>query len=198
MAKHERHPKDDLPIIPFADDAAWERWLEDNHAGSNGLWIKTAKKRTGIATVTHADALNTAICFGWIDGQRHPYDETYFLQRFTPRRPRSNWSQVNVKKAEELIAAQRMRPAGLAQIEAAKADGRWAAAYEPQSRATIPEDFQRALDSNPDAKAFFATLKGVNRYAFLYRIQNAKRPETRAKRIEQFVAMLAEHRTFHP
>ncbi|HEY2771385.1 MAG TPA: YdeI/OmpD-associated family protein, partial [Solirubrobacteraceae bacterium] len=179
MPEHERHPKDDLPIIAFEDDAAWEGWLEENHAGSRGVWIKTAKKKTGIPTVTHAEALDTAICFGWIDGQRHPYDDTYYLQRFTPRTRRSKWSQVNVKKAEALIGAQRMRPAGHAQIEAAKADGRWAAAYEPQSRATVPADFQAALDDNPDAKAFFATLTGVNRYSFLYRIQNAKRPETR-------------------
>jgi uncharacterized protein YdeI (YjbR/CyaY-like superfamily) len=198
MPEHERHPKDDLPIIAFEDDAAWEGWLEENHAGSRGVWIKTAKKKTGIPTVTHAEALDTAICFGWIDGQRHPYDDTYYLQRFTPRTRRSKWSQVNVKKAEALIGAQRMRPAGHAQIEAAKADGRWAAAYEPQSRATVPADFQAALDDNPDAKAFFATLTGVNRYSFLYRIQNAKRPETRQKRIETFIAMLNEGRTFHP
>ncbi len=198
MAKHERHPKDDLPIIQFRDDAAWERWLQDNHDASSGVWIKTAKKNAGITTVTHAAALNTAICFGWIDGQRHPYDETFFLQRFTPRKARSKWSQVNVKKAEELIAAERMRAAGQAQIDAAKADGRWEAAYEPQSRATVPDDFQRELDRNPAAKAFFDTLKGVNRYAFLYRIQDAKRPETRRKRIDTFVAMLNEHRTFYP
>jgi uncharacterized protein YdeI (YjbR/CyaY-like superfamily) len=197
MPEHERHTKDDLPIIPFEDDLAWERWLEEHHAASSGVWIKTAKKKTGIATVTHAEALETAICFGWIDGQRHPYDDTYYLQRFTPRTPRSKWSQVNVKKAEALQAAGRMRPAGLAQIEAAKADGRWAAAYAPQSRATVPDDFQQALDANPTAKAFFETLKGANRYAFLYRIQSVKRPETRQRKIEQFVAMLAEHRTFY-
>jgi uncharacterized protein YdeI (YjbR/CyaY-like superfamily) len=198
MPDHERHTKDDLPIVPFEDDAAWERWLEEHHADANGIWIKTAKKATGIATVTHAEALDTAICFGWIDGQRHPYDDTYYLQRFTPRKPRSKWSQVNVKKAEALIAAKRMRPAGQAQVDAAKQDGRWAAAYEPQSRATVPEDFQQALDRNPAAKAFFETLKGVNRYAFLYRIQSVKRPETRQRKIEQFVAMLAEGRTLHP
>jgi uncharacterized protein YdeI (YjbR/CyaY-like superfamily) len=198
MPEHERHRKDGLPIVAFADDDAWERWLEENHAASNGIWIKTAKKKTGVATVTHAEALDTAICFGWIDGQRHPYDDTYYLQRFTPRKPRSRWSQVNVKKAEALIAAKRMRPSGHAQIDAAKADGRWAAAYEPQRRATVPEDFQRALDRNPEAKAFFETLKGVNRYSFLYRIQSVKRPETRQRKIEQFVTMLAEGRTFHP
>jgi uncharacterized protein YdeI (YjbR/CyaY-like superfamily) len=198
MPEHERHNKDDLPIIAFPDDAEWERWLDENHASASGVWIKTAKKKTGIPTVVHAEALETAICFGWIDGQRHPYDETYYLQRFTPRKPRSRWSQVNVKKAQALIAAKRMRPAGHAQIEAAKADGRWDAAYEPQSRASVPEDFQRALDRNPTAKEFFETLTGVNRYAFLYRIQSVKRPETRQRKIEQFVAMLAEHRTLHP
>jgi uncharacterized protein YdeI (YjbR/CyaY-like superfamily) len=194
----ELHPKDSLPILQFPDDAAWEQWLEANHAASTGVWLKTAKKRAAVTTVTHADALSTAICFGWIDGQRHPCDETFFLQRFTPRRAGSKWSQINVEKAEQLIAAGRMHPAGKAQIEAAKADGRWDSAYEPQSRATVPEDFQRELDRNPTAKAFFETLKGVNRYAFLYRIRDAKRPETRAKRIATFIEMLAERRTFYP
>lgn len=198
MPESERHPKDELPILQLPDDAAWERWLEANHSESAGVWLKTARKKAPVTTVTHADALTTAICFGWIDGQRHPYDDTFFLQRFTPRRARSKWSQVNVDKAEQLIAERRMRPAGIAQIEAAKQDGRWDAAYAPQSRATVPEDFQRELDRNPQAKAFFETLKGVNRYAFLYRVQDAKRPETRAQRIEKFVAMLSEHRTFHP
>jgi uncharacterized protein YdeI (YjbR/CyaY-like superfamily) len=194
----ERHPKDDLPILQYPDDAAWELWLEANHDTSKGVWLKTAKRSARVTTVSHPEALTTAICFGWIDGQRHPYDETFFLQRFTPRTARSRWSQVNRTKAEQLIASKRMRPAGRAQVEAARQDGRWDRAYAPQSRAQVPEDFQRELDRNPTAKAFFETLKGTNRYSFLYRIQDAKRPETRKKRIEQFVAMLNEHRTFYP
>ncbi len=194
----ERHPKDDLPILQLPDQQTWEEWLETNHGSSAGVWLKTAKKSASQRTVTHPEALESAICFGWIDGQRVPHDESFFLQRFTPRKARSRWSQINRDKAEQLTAQRRMRPAGLAQIEAAKLDGRWQAAYAPQSRAAVPEDFQQALDRNPEAKAFFETLRGQNRYAFLYRIQDAKRPETRQKRIATFVAMLSERRTFYP
>ena len=190
-------PRDDLPILEFTDTAAWQRWLEEQHAASRGVWLKIAKKVTGIPTVTHAEALEEALCYGWIDGQRAPLDESFFLQRFTPRRPRSKWSQVNRQKAIALIEQGRMRPAGLAECEAAKADGRWDAAYAPQSSGEIPEDFQRALDENPAAKEFFATLRGVRRYSFIYRIADAKRPETRERRIREFVAMLAEGRTHH-
>jgi uncharacterized protein YdeI (YjbR/CyaY-like superfamily) len=190
-------PREDLPILEFADQQAWERWLDREHASSNGVWIKIAKKATGIPTVTHAQALEEALCYGWIDGQRNPYDDTHFLQRFTPRRPRSKWSQINVDKVTKLTEQGRMRPAGMAQVEAAKNDGRWEAAYQPQSSAAIPEDFQRALDENPAAKEFFATLRGARRYSFIYRITDAKRPETRARRIKEFVAMLAEGRTHH-
>jgi uncharacterized protein YdeI (YjbR/CyaY-like superfamily) len=197
-AEPGRHPKDGLPILKLAGQKAWEIWLEKQHDAEAGAWLMTAKKSASERTVTHPEALESAICFGWIDGQRVPHDESYFLQRFTPRKGRSKWSQINRDKAEQLIAAGRMRPAGLAQVEAAKLDGRWAAAYEPQSRATIPPDFQQALDDNPNAKAFFATLRGQNRYAFLYRLQDAKRPETRRKRIDSFVDMLNERRTFYP
>jgi uncharacterized protein YdeI (YjbR/CyaY-like superfamily) len=190
-------PRDDLPILQFADPAAWRRWLDGEHDSARGVWLKIAKKASGIPTVTHAEALEEALCFGWIDGQRAPHDELYFLQRFTPRGPRSKWSQVNRQKATELIEQGRMTPAGLAKVEEAKADGRWDAAYEPQRTATVPEDFQRALDENPAAKEFFATLTGARRYSFLYRIADAKRPETRARRIVEFVAMLAERRTHH-
>jgi uncharacterized protein YdeI (YjbR/CyaY-like superfamily) len=189
--------RDDLPILEFPDQAAWERWLAAEHERSRGVWLKMAKKASGIVTVTHPEALEEALCYGWIDGQRNPHDEVFFLQRFTPRRPRSKWSQINRDKALELIEQGRMKPAGLAQIEAAKQDGRWEAAYAPQSRLEIPEDFQRALDENPAAKEFFATLRGVRRYSFIYRIADAKRPETRARRIREFVAMLAEGRTHH-
>ncbi len=190
-------PRDSLPILQFADRTAWESWLQDHYASSSGVWLRIARKASGIPTVTHAEALEEALCYGWIDGQRAPHDETFFLQRFTPRRARSKWSQINRQKAIELIERGKMKAAGLAQIEAAKNDGRWEAAYPPQSSRAIPEDFQRALDENPAAKDFFATLRGVRRYSFIYRIEDAKRPETRARRIKEFVAMLAEGRTHH-
>jgi uncharacterized protein YdeI (YjbR/CyaY-like superfamily) len=190
-------PRDDLPILEFADRAAWKNWLESMHDTSSGVWIKIARKASGIPTVTHAEALEDALCYGWIDGQRAPHDDTHFLQRFTPRRPRSRWSEINRDKAILLIEQGRMTPAGLAQIQAAKADGRWDAAYAPQSSQAVPEDFQRALDENPAANEFFKTLKGVRRYAFLYRIGDAKRPETRARRIKEYVAILAEGRTLN-
>lgn len=188
---------DDLPILPFASAAAFEAWLEAEHAHAAGLWLKIAKKDAGIATVTYAEALDVALCFGWIDGQKRSFDETWFLQRFTPRRRGSRWSKINTDHVARLEAAGRMRPAGLAEVEAAKADGRWARAYESQSAATVPDDLQRALDANPEAAAFFATLKGANRYAVLYRVQDAKRPETRARRIDQYVEMLARGETLH-
>jgi len=190
-------PTADLPTLVFPSRDAWEGWLADQHALSRGLWLKIAKKGSGIPSVSYADALDVALCYGWIDGQKAPFDGTYWLQRFTPRRPRSKWSRVNCDKATELMQQGKMRPAGLREVERAKADGRWDAAYESQSAATIPEDLQRALDCNPVARAFFATLRGANRYAILYRIQDAKRPETRQRRIEQYVAMLSEGKTLH-
>jgi uncharacterized protein YdeI (YjbR/CyaY-like superfamily) len=189
--------KQDLPVLECPSRAAWSAWLADHHADSEGVWLKLAKKGAEIATVTYAEAVEEALCYGWIDGQKAALDASYSLQRFTPRRQRSKWSQINCDKAERLVAAGRMQPAGRQQIEAAKADGRWAAAYESQSRATVPEDLQQALDENPEAKAFFATLTGANRYAILYRIHDAKRPETRAKRIAMFIEMLRDRRTVH-
>jgi uncharacterized protein YdeI (YjbR/CyaY-like superfamily) len=186
-----------LPTLTFASAQAWERWLEANH-DADGVWIKMAKKRSGIASVTHAEALEIALCFGWIDGQRKGFDEALFLQKFTPRRPRSKWSRINRGKAEELIEAGRMRPAGLAEVERARADGRWEAAYEPQSAATVPRDLQRELDARPEAATFFDSLDSRNRYAILYRLQDAKRPETRARRLAEFVAMLEEHHKLYP
>jgi uncharacterized protein YdeI (YjbR/CyaY-like superfamily) len=183
---------DDLPTQTFASQADWETWLEAQHVSARGVWIKIAKKATGILSVTHAEALESALCYGWIDGQRVSFDDAYFLQKFTPRRARSGWSRVNREKALELIAAGRMRPAGLREVERAQADGRWDAAYDPQSAIAVPEDLQRALDANPSAQAFFATLDSRNRYAILYRIQTAKKAETRAARIHKFVAMLAQ------
>ena len=189
---------DDLPILPFASPAAWEEWLEERHASSPGVWLKIAKKASGIETVTHAEALEAALCFGWIDGQRNRLDDEWFLQRFTPRRPRSRWSQINRDKVEQLTARGAMRPAGLREVERAKADGRWDAAYASQSKIEVPPDLQQALDDSPTAKEFFETLNGTNRYAVLYRIHDAKRPETRARRIEKFVAMLARGEKLHP
>ena len=189
--------KSDLITIELANGVAWEAWLEEHHDSSPGVWLKIAKKGAPAATVDHPQALEQAIRYGWIDGQKRGYDEHYWLQRFTPRGPRSKWSQVNRDKALELIAEGRMKPSGLAQFEAAKRDGRLDEAYEPQSRATVPEDLQRALDENPAAAEFFATLKGANRYAFLYRLHHVKKPEARAKRITTYIEMLSEGKTFH-
>lgn len=189
--------KADLPILQFDDQVAWAGWLEHNHAETSGVWLKLAKRGSAVKTVTYGEALEEALCYGWIDGQVSRHDESFYLQRFTPRRPRSKWSANNRDKVERLIAEGRMRPAGLEAIEAAKSDGRWDAAYPAQSNATIPDDLQKALDDNPDAKAFFETLTGQNRYAFLFRLHGVKRPETRAKRIATYMAMLSEHRTFH-
>ena len=182
----------------FASQADWEAWLEENHASVDGIWMKIAKKASGIESVTAPEALEIALCYGWIDGQRKALDERFFLQRYTPRRRRSKWSRINRGKAEELIRTGRMQPAGLAEIERAKADGRWARAYEPSSTAEIPPDLRLALDGSPEAAAFFETLSARNRYAILYRLQDAKRPETRARRLREFVAMLEEGRTPYP
>lgn len=184
-----------MPIRLFADRAALEGWLERQPRDHKGIWLKLAKKGSPIGSVTQKEAVEAGLCFGWIDGLMNPYDEHFYLIRFTPRRARSKWSQINVEKAAALIEAGRMRPAGLAEIEAAKADGRWADAYPPHSRAEPPPEFKAALDSSPKAAAFFATLKGANRYGLIYRVLDAKKPETRAKRIAEFVAMLERGET---
>lgn len=189
---------DGLPKLPFASPAEWEEWLENNHAESEGVWIKMAKKDAGIESIHYPEVLESALCFGWIDGRREALDERYFLQRFTPRRPRSKWSRINREKAERLITHGRMRPAGLAEVERAKADGRWEAAYEGQRRSAVPDDLRRELDARPEAKAFFAELSSQNRYAILYRLQDAKRPETRARRLAKLVAMLEAGETIYP
>jgi uncharacterized protein YdeI (YjbR/CyaY-like superfamily) len=189
--------KAELPILQFDSQGDWAAWLERYHDRSQGAWLKLAKKASGAATVNHAEALEEALCYGWIDGQSVRFDETFYLIRFTPRRARSKWSQINRTKAELLIKQRRMRPPGLTQVQAAKDDGRWEAAYPPASGASVPDDLQRALDENPEAKAFFQTLTGASRYGILYRLHDAKRPETRARRIADYVAMLAEHRTLH-
>ena len=181
----------------FASQREWEEWLEANHASADGVWVKFARKGTGLSSLERPDAIETSLCFGWIDGQARSLDERHYVQRFTARRQRSPWSRINREKALELIEAGRMRPSGLAEVERAKADGRWDAAYEPPSRATVPDDLQRALDANPRARAYFGTLNAANRYAILYRLQDAKKPETRARRIEKFVSMLAAGEKIH-
>ena len=189
---------DGLPKIPFASASEWQDWLEDNHAVSKGVWIKMAKRNAGIESVRYPEVLETALCFGWIDGRREALDDRYFLQRFTPRRSRSKWSRINREKAERLIAEGRMRPAGLAEVERAKADGRWKAAYEGQKSSAVPDDLRRELDARPKAKAFFEELSSQNRYAILYRLQDAKKPETRARRLATFVAMLEAGERIYP
>jgi len=182
----------ELPTLSFESQLAFEQWLEANHSTSDGLWIKMAKKESGHASVNHPQALDVALCFGWIDGQRKTFDTEYFLQKFTPRRARSTWSKVNQDKVAALIAGGKMREAGLKEIKRAKADGRWEAAYESQSKMGVPEDFQAELDKNPTAQAFFDQLNSVNRYSILYRITTAKKAETRQQRIAKYITMLNE------
>jgi len=195
MPKSKTPFKPDLPVKPFKTPAAWEKWLASHHQKSAGIWMQIAKKDSGIASVTYQEALDVALCYGWIDGQKRPYDERTWLQRFTPRGPRSVWSKINTGKIQVLIDAGRMQPAGLAAIEAAKANGRWESAYQPWSNPDVPPDLAAALAAKPNAKAFFETLRGGKRYAIIYRVTTAKKPETRARRIAQYVAMLERRET---
>lgn len=188
----------DRPILLFESPQDWMAWLDENHAVSPGVWLRLSKKGSGLQSVTYDEALEAALCYGWIDGQKNRYDDSSWLQKFTPRRPKSIWSKINREKAEALIRAGRMRPAGLAAVELAKQDGRWEAAYDSFGSASVPGDFQAALEANPAAKAFFETINRQNRYAILHRIQTAKKAETRLRRIQQFVQMLAEHKTLYP
>jgi uncharacterized protein YdeI (YjbR/CyaY-like superfamily) len=185
--------KPELPILPFASQSKWADWLAKQHDKSAGVWVKLAKKDSGIPSITRDEALEIALCYGWIDGQGKSFDDPYWLQKFTPRRPKSIWSKINVEKVERLIVSGQMKPAGLKAIEAAKADGRWERAYDSQKNISVPEDFQTALNKNKKAKAFFATLNSVNRYAILFRIHNAKKEETRTKRIKLFIEMLEKN-----
>jgi uncharacterized protein YdeI (YjbR/CyaY-like superfamily) len=194
-AGREPHNDSDHLVCQTLDD--WEAWLERHHADSGGVWMKIAKKGSGVETVRYPEVLDAAIAWGWIDARRHSHDDTYYLQRFTPRGPRSKWSQINRAKATELIEQGRMREAGLAQVRAAQADGRWDAAYEAQSQATVPDDFQQALDANPAALEFFATLTGSRRYAFLYRLHHVRSPARRAQRIAQYIVLLNDHKTLN-
>jgi uncharacterized protein YdeI (YjbR/CyaY-like superfamily) len=190
--------KGDLPVIAFRSQQAWHDWLASQASDSGGLWLKLAKKSSGIASVSRSDAVDTALCHGWIDGQLDSFDDKYSLVRFTPRRPTSKWSENNRTRALELVKLGRMLPAGKKQIESAQKDGRWDAAYAPQSTAQVPDDLKAALAKNKKAGKFFETLNGANRYAILYRVHNAKKAETRAARIEKFIAMLAAGETIHP
>ena len=189
---------DPLPVVSFEDTHGWDAWLAAHQADAAGVWLKIAKKDSGGRSISYSDALDVALCHGWIDGQKGRLDDDYWLQRFTPRKPGSRWSKINTERVSVLLAAGQMRPAGLREMEQAQADGRWEQAYESQSRVTVPEDLARALAANHRARAFFATLDSANRYAILYRIGTAKRPETRASRIATFVAMLSEHKKIHP
>ena len=181
---------DNLPVISFENQKDWETWLKKHHNSSPGVWLQIAKKASGIQSVTIEEALDSALCYGWIDGQRKRCDDTSYLQKYTPRRPKSVWSKINREKALQLIKDRRMKPAGLRAIESAKADGRWDAAYDSPGRAEVPPDFQEALNNSPKAKAFFDSLDRTNKYLVGYKIQTARKAETRAKRIEQFIRML--------
>jgi uncharacterized protein YdeI (YjbR/CyaY-like superfamily) len=187
--------KDQLPIRRFASAKAFGTWLAKQHTKSPGIWLEIPKRGSGISGPTYAEALDEALRFGWIDSQKAPYDDSCFLQRFTPRGPKSKWSKINREKIAALLEAGRMEPAGLAAVEAAKQDGRWEAAYDSPRTATVPPDLQLALDADPEAKAFFAGLSSQNRYSILFRIHDAKRADTRARRIEKFVAMCARGET---
>jgi len=188
----------ELPTLPFANKKKWADWLATQHDKSAGVWLKLAKKDSRISSVTYEEALDVALCYGWIDGQKKGFDDKYWLQKFTSRGAKSIWSKINTEKVERLIGSGEMKPAGLKAIEAAKQDGRWDAAYASQKNISVPEDFQAALHKNEKAKVFFATLNRVNRYAILFRIQTAKKAETRAKRIQQFVEMLERGEKLYP
>lgn len=189
--------RENLPILLFASQAAFDAWLAKQSDDAPGAWLRFAKKGAGVASLGKAEAIDAALCHGWIDGQLDKYDEASWLIRFTPRKARSKWSRVNRSRAIELIAAGQMQRRGLAEVERAKADGRWEAAYAPASTAKVPEDLAEAFEQNPEAKAFFEGLTGANRYAVLYRIGAVKKPETRARKIAEFVALLARGETLH-
>ncbi len=186
-----------IPVRLFKRQKDWATWLNKNHATSSGVWLQLAKKASALKSVSYAEALEVALCYGWIDGQKNSWDESAWLQKFSPRGPRSIWSKINRAKAEELIRSGRMKPAGLAAIEQARKTGQWEAAYDSHRTATVPDDFQAELDKNPKAQAFFNTLDSGNRYAILFRLQTVKKAGTRARRIEQFIGMLEKKEKLH-
>ena len=181
--------KDGKPILQLASPEEWEAWLDAEHAGSDGVWLKFAKKGSGVTTVLYPEALDVALCFGWIDSQVMTLDERFYLQKFTPRRSKSKWSKINVEKIAALTKAGRMRPAGLEQVELAKADGRWDAAYSSPANMTEPPDLKKALKASPKAAEFWATLNKSNRFAAIYQLEDAKKPETRERRLAKFIGM---------
>jgi uncharacterized protein YdeI (YjbR/CyaY-like superfamily) len=187
----------EFPTLTFENVATLEQWMHENHQQANGAWIKIAKKASGITSVTHDEALDIALCFGWIDGQRKSLDESWFLQKFTPRRPRSLWSKRNIEKVTNLIAAGRMQESGIAEIELAKADGRWDAAYDSPKNMKVPEDFLEALKENDKASAFFDTLNKTNRFAIAWRLETARTPATRQRRLGVLIDMLERGEKFH-
>jgi uncharacterized protein YdeI (YjbR/CyaY-like superfamily) len=187
----------ELPVLQLADRATWQQWLEQNFTREDGVWLKFAKKGSNETTINYAEALEEALCYGWIDALVNKFDDKFYLQKFTPRRKRSVWSQINVGKAEKLIADGRMKPSGLEQVAAAKADGRWEQAYASPSKMEVHEDFQKALKENPNAKEFFETLNQTNKYAIYWRVQTARKPETRERRIKQLVEMLEADQKLH-
>jgi uncharacterized protein YdeI (YjbR/CyaY-like superfamily) len=193
-----KEPRPELETIFFAHSDHWEAWLDEHHAAKPGLWVRFAKKASGIPTITYAEALEVALCYGWIDGLKKADSETHFVQKFVPRAKRSIWSKINRAKALALIKSGRMRPAGLAAIDAAKRDRRWHNAYDSPSNARVPKELHAALEKNPRAKAFFAGLDKVNRYSVVFRVQTATNPELRKKRVQQLVAMLAKREKIHP
>jgi uncharacterized protein YdeI (YjbR/CyaY-like superfamily) len=187
----------DIPVMSFATQHAWHNWLSKNYTLQTGIWLKIAKKGSGIDSVDRKQALDEALCYGWIDGQALSLDQTYYLQKYTPRRVRSMWSKVNIGKVEALIAEGRMQAQGMAEIERAKADGRWDAAYDPPSTITVPSDLQEALNANPKAKAAFDALNKTNRFAILWRMATVKTPAGRANRMQKILEMLEQGKTFH-
>ncbi len=191
-------PRKDLPIMAFESAGAWEAWLAGNHSRSSGIWLKLAKRDSAAPSVSYAEALEVALCYGWIDGQKERLDASWWLQKFTPRGPKSIWSRINREKADALAARGRMKPAGLAAIASARRDGRWDKAYDSQKAAAVPPDLKAELDKDPRARTFFSTLSSVNRYAILFRLHNAKKPETRARRLRRFMDMLRRGETIHP
>ena len=189
--------KSNLPIISFRFPAEWDAWLVENHAKSSGIWLQIFKKDSGHQTISYAEVLDEALCHGWIDGQKKSFDAVSWLQKFTPRRPKSIWSKINTGHVARLHQQKKMKPAGLAAVEAAKSDGRWQAAYDPAGKAVIPKDFLDQLGKNKKAMVFFGTLNKTNLYSIAWRLQTAKKPETRVRRMKIILAMLAKGKKFH-
>jgi uncharacterized protein YdeI (YjbR/CyaY-like superfamily) len=185
------------PIVSFTSAAEWNAWLAENHAKSKGVWLRIFKKDSGRTTISYAGALDEALCHGWIDGQKKSFDAASWLQKFTPRRPKSVWSKINTEHVARLHKLKKMKPAGLATVEAAKNDGRWQAAYDPPGKFSVPEDFLKQLGKNKKAKAFFGTLNQTNLYSIAWRLQTARKPETRERRMKAILGMMAKGEKFH-